>query len=69
MFDQDVFINVVGADLAMIIAALSSFRNKSHKIMTAQRLEEALDYLQKGFKDPLFFDTFKTLPIIYFIYK
>ncbi len=45
MFDQDVFINVVGADLAMIIAALSSFRNKSHKIMTAQRLEEALDYL------------------------
>jgi len=38
MFDQDVFINVVGgmkisetaADLAMILAALSSFRNKPH---------------------------------------
>ena len=105
MFDQDVFINVVGgmkitetgADLAMILAALSSFRNKPHpsdlvvfgeiglageirpvpngeerlkeaakhgykraiipkgnmpqkpikgmKIMTAQRLEQALDYL------------------------
>ena len=105
MFDQDVFINVVGgmkitetgADLAMILAALSSLRNKPHpsdlivfgeiglageispvpngeerlkeatkhgykcaiipngnipqkgipgmKIMTAQRLEDALDYL------------------------
>ncbi len=105
MFDQDVFINVVGgikitetgADLAMILAALSSFKNKPHpsdlavfgeiglageirpvtngedrlkeaakhgykraiipkgnmpqkpipdmKIMTAQRLEDALDYL------------------------
>lgn len=38
MFDQDVFLNVVGgmkitetaADLAMILAALSSFRNKPH---------------------------------------
>jgi DNA repair protein RadA/Sms len=38
MFDQDVFINVVGgmkitetgADLAMILAALSSFKNKPH---------------------------------------
>jgi len=105
MFDQDVFINVVGgmkitetaADLAMILAALSSFRNRPHpadlvvfgeiglageirpvsngeerlkeaykhgfkraiipkgnlpqqpvkgmKIMTAQRLEDALEYL------------------------
>lgn len=105
MFDQDVFINVVGgmkitetgADLAMILSALSSFKNKPHpsdlivfgeiglageirpvpngeerlkeavkhgykraiiptgnkpqkpikglKIMTAQRLEDALDYL------------------------
>jgi len=105
MFDQDVFINVVGgmkitetgADLAMILAALSSFKNKPHpsdlivfgeiglageirpvpngeerlkeaakhgykraiipkgnmpqkpikgmKILTAQRLEDALDYL------------------------
>lgn len=105
MFDQDVFLNVVGgmkitetaADLAMILAALSSFRNRPHpadlvvfgevglageirpvpngeerlkeafkhgfkraiipkgnmprtkipgmKIMIAQRLEEALDYL------------------------
>lgn len=105
MFDQDVFINVVGgmkitetgADLAMVLAALSSFRNRPHpsdlivfgeiglageirpvpngeerlkeaakhgykraiipkgnqpqkpiagmKIMTAQRLEQALDYI------------------------
>jgi len=105
MFDQDVFINVVGgmkitetaADLPLVLAALSSFRNKPHpadlvvfgeiglageirpvpngeerlkeaakhgfkraiipkankpqqaikgmKIMTAQRLEEALEYV------------------------